>query len=67
MSKKRGKLRPLGKITTELEPLLFEMIEEHELQIHEIFGIIYIWAKVHCPEAIEEYEDGSTPELVDYL
>ena len=65
MTKK--KLRPLGQITTDLEQLLFEMGIDHQLQLHEIFGIIYMWAKIHCPDLIEEYTDGTTPKLEDYL
>lgn len=55
------KLRPLGQITTQLEPLLEEMTDAHELQAHEILGIIFLWLQVHRPDAIETYLDGTNP------
>lgn len=59
----KTKLRPLGHITSELEPLLLEMMEEHELQLHEVLGMIFLWAQVHMPGSIEVYEDGTNPIL----
>jgi len=59
----KKKLRPLGKITLDMEPLLFEMVEGHEMQVHEIFAQIRAWAEVHYPDAIEEYMDGTNPTL----
>jgi hypothetical protein len=56
-------MRPLGKITEDLEPLLFEMVINHKLQCHEILGIVYLWVQVHAPGAIEVYQDGSNPVL----
>lgn len=56
-------LRPLGQVTDDLEPLLVEMAEGHEMQVHEILGIIYMYLQVHCPDSIERYEDGTTPIL----
>ncbi len=61
MNKK--KIRPLGKIMLDLEPLLFEMVETHEMQLQEVFAQIYYWASVHYPDAIPEYLDGSAPKL----
>ena len=58
-----AKLRPLGDITQDLEPLLFEMVEKHDLQTHEILAIIKGWIDVHYPDANEEYLDGSSPVL----
>jgi len=58
-------MRPLGKITEEMEPLILEMVEEHEMQVHEILGIIYLYLQVHCPGAFETYDaDGSSPVLM---
>lgn len=59
----KSKLRPLGKITTDLEPLLYELVEGHELQLHEVFGILHAWASVHYPNSIEIYLDNSSPVL----
>lgn len=54
-------VRPLGDITGELEPLLLEMVESHELQVGEILNLIYGYLRVHTPGAFEVYEDNSNP------
>jgi len=59
MAKK--KVRPLGDITLELEPLLLEMVSSHELQHGEILNIIRGYLEIHCPDAQEQYTDGTTP------
>lgn len=56
------KLRRLGDITEDLEPLLFELAVDHDLQRGEILALIFNWINVHVPEAIEEYTDGSEVE-----
>lgn len=57
------KLRPLGKITTDLEKLLDEMYIQHELQLHEVLAIVKQTTQTHFPESIELYEDDSAPVL----
>lgn len=58
----KKKLRKLGDITSDLEPLILEMVVDHDLQYHEILGMIYTYLTVHCPEAKEVYtKDGSSP------
>jgi len=57
------KLRPLGAITGDLEPLLLEMVETHDLQWSEVLNIIRGYLEVHCPDAREEYTDGGHPEF----
>lgn len=59
----KKKLRPLGQITQDLEPLWFEMVEGHEMQAHEVLSLFLSWAEVHYPDSIEEYLDGSKPKL----
>jgi len=59
MSKK--KLRPLGKVTQDLEPLLLEMCEEHEMQWGEVLNLIKGYLEIHCPGAQEQYADGGSP------
>lgn len=64
MAKK--KIRPLGDITTDMEKYLFEMFVDHELQKHEVFGIIDKWVDAHVekvPDAQEYYLDGTKPVL----
>lgn len=61
---KKPKLRPLGNITSEIEPLLLEMVTQHEMQAHEIIGLVYLYLQVHCPGSIEVYSsDGTSPQL----
>lgn len=55
------KIRPLGHITTDLEPLLLEMVNDHDLQHGEILNIIRGYLEIHCPEAREEYLGGGYP------
>ena len=55
------KLRPLGQITEDLEPLILEMVDKHHLQFGEILNLIHGYLVIHCPHAQEEYKDGSSP------
>jgi len=57
------KLRKVGDILLDMEPLLFELTEQHELQRGEILSLVKNWVDVHYPGAIEEYEDGSSPDM----
>lgn len=57
-------LRQLGQITGDLEPLLLEMAVNHDMQFHEILGIIYAYLKAHCPGSEELYTaDKSRPVM----
>lgn len=58
---KKSKLRKLGDITQDLEPLLLEMTEQHELQVGEILNLIRGYLEIHTPGALEQYEDGTRP------
>lgn len=60
------KLRPLGRVTADLEPLLQEMVYRHELQVGEILTLVYGYLQVHCPSAFEEYEDGTGSPVFYY-
>lgn len=55
-----SKLRPLGEITADMEPLLFEMVEGHKLQYQEVVYNIISWLETHYPEAKPRYTDGNT-------
>ena len=50
-------MRPYGEIMCEMEPLLEEMCDDHEMQLHEVLGSVEAWVKFHRPDAIEELED----------
>jgi len=57
-------IRPMGEITGDLEKLYEEMIDEHDLQLHEILGLLVLWCQVHRPDAIEKYvADGTSPTI----
>lgn len=56
-----AKLRKLGDITLDLEPLLSEMAVDHEMQIGEIMAVIHAHLIIHHPGAREEYDAGGHP------
>lgn len=55
----KNKLRPLGNITSDLEPLILEMAVDHDLQHGEILNLIRGYLEIHLPEQKEKYVDGS--------
>lgn len=58
---KKKKLRPLGEILLDLEPLLFELVD-HDLQRGDILSLVEVWITTHAPSTIEVYnEDNSSP------
>lgn len=59
-------LRPLGNITTDLEPLLLEMLEDHDLQWGEVLNLIYGWMVIHYPGGKEHYEADNTSPVFFY-
>lgn len=56
-------MRAVGKITDDMEKLLYELVEDHQMQAHEVLHMVYGWIQCHYPDAIELYEDGSSPEF----
>lgn len=63
MKLSKKKIRPLGQVTQDLEPLLFEMTQDHDLQKGEVLALVAAWIDIHMPEAIEVYvADNSNPE-----
>ena len=61
MSMKKKKLRAVGKIMTDIEPLIDELAIGHEMQRHEILALVFAQLDAHHPQTLEEYEDGSEP------
>ncbi len=59
MAKK--KLRPLGQITGEMELLLEEMTDDHDLQWGEVLALVKTWLEIHAQHQREEYKDGTSP------
>lgn len=54
-------MRKLGDILLDLEDVLTELIEDHDLQTGEVLGLTKSYIDIHHPHATEEYEDGSSP------
>lgn len=59
MSKKKPKksIRPLGDIMTDMEPFLFEMHVDHDLQTQELVGLLLTWSTTHFAKQIPKYND----------
>lgn len=58
----KKKLRPLGDILLDLEVILDEMVDKHELQMGDILALVQSHLIIHRPDCIEEYVDGTHPE-----
>lgn len=56
-----AKLRKLGDVLLDLEPLLDEMVEGHELQMSDVLALIFRHLEMHNPGCIEEFLDGTKP------
>lgn len=57
------KLRAFGNVISDLECVIEEMVEDHEMQWGDILSIVHGYLRVHNPEAQEEYEVGGHPEF----
>ena len=58
----KTKIRPIGDILLEMEPLILEMID-HKLQWGDILNLVRGYLEVHCPGAQEEYDEGGNPKF----
>lgn len=56
-----SKLRPFGQLTDDLEDLLGEAAQQHDLQAGEIIHWVYNYLMVHYPDSIEKYVDNTIP------
>jgi len=59
----KTKLRPLGKNLLDLEEVITEMVEVHDLQHGDVLALVKSYLDIHHPHAQEEYEDGSDVEF----
>lgn len=55
--------RPLGHILLDMEKLILEMTDDHDLQWGDILNLVRGYLEVHCPNAQEEYTAGGNPEF----
>ena len=56
-----AKLRKLGNVLLDLEPLLDELVDGHELQMGDILALVRSHLLIHNPGCVEEFLDGSEP------
>lgn len=55
--------RKFGDILLDLEKLIDEMIDDHDVQWGDIIYWIFGHLKIHRPDAQEKYVGGGEPEL----
>ena len=56
------KLRPLGEILLEMEPLMNEAMD-HGIQWADFLALMHVWLMVHRPGDRETYTAGGSPEF----
>lgn len=61
MKKKDKKIRPLGTILCQIEPLLLEAVDGHDLQWGDIYGLLRQYLEIHLPNHQEKYTDKTVP------
>lgn len=54
-------MRGLGDLTHDLEAVILEMVDDHDMQWGEILNIVRGYLEVHAPGAREEYVEGGHP------
>lgn len=57
----KNKLRSLGSILLDIEPLVLEMTDGHDLEHGDILNLIRGYLEVHCPGSREQYVGGGQP------
>jgi hypothetical protein len=55
--------KTIGDTLLELETILDEMVDKHDLQVGDILNLVYGHLVVHRPDAFEEYVDGGRPVM----
>lgn len=51
----------MGRIMFDMEDLITEMVEDHDLQWGDVLALVKGYLEVHMPGAQEEYLDNSSP------
>jgi hypothetical protein len=54
----------MGDIMFDIESVVSEMVDDHDLQRGDILALVLNYIDVHYPTAIEEYEDGTNPVYI---
>lgn len=58
---KKEKLRRTGDILLDLEPLLLELLVDHDMQWGDVLSLVHGYMMIHAPHAREEYVEGGNP------
>lgn len=61
--RRKRKIRPVGSVLLDMEKLILEMTEDHELQWGDVLNLVRGYLEVHCPGAQEQYDAGGVPEF----
>lgn len=56
-----SKNKPLGDVLLDLEKVVDEMVDQHDLQWGDVLNLVRGYLEVHRPDAMEEYVDGTRP------
>lgn len=57
-------MRKLGDILLDIEPLLLELVVDHDLQHSDVYGLLEKYLEAHLPGHKEVYvEDNTSPVL----
>lgn len=59
-------MRKLGDLIFDLEDLVTEMVEDHDLQRGDILALVKNYIDVHFPESVEVYEDDNSSPIYFY-
>lgn len=59
----KKQIRPLGDILLDLEKVLDEMVDDHDVQWGDILNLVRGHLEIHRPDAQEQYVEGGNPEF----
>lgn len=55
--------RKFGDILLDLEKIVDEMIDNHDVQWGDVLSLVFSYLKIHRPDAQEKYVKGGSPEF----
>lgn len=56
----------MGEILLDMEHVLDEMIDDHDIQLGDILNLIYGHLKLHRPDCIEVFEEDDSNPVFKY-
>lgn len=57
------KVRSVGNVLLDLEKVIDELVDGHDLQWGDVLNLVHGHLQVHNPAAREEYVEGGHPEF----